>query len=327
MTALPPKTSFTGATVTQGGFKQAMDDLNDYLSQSLGTSGGQVSGVFAAGSLAAPPIAFTGSLTTGFYKPAADEIGVSIAGVQALRFRSSGFISAAGALAITGGDFTISLSQTVTNTSPAANTASLLLNQVHNFATSNPTVARCIQVQQTINGVSGTITDIIGIDVVLALGATNLAVATYSIGALFKDASVSGGSITNQIGIQISDLTVGTGANRAIYSGVSAGTGKRNLYIAGTAINHLQGAVMIGSDTDDGVNKLQVTGAITVSTGNSYKVNNVQVVAARDTGWSAMTGTANKATVYDTASVTLAQLAGRVMSIQSALTTHGLIGA
>jgi hypothetical protein len=39
-----------------------------------------------------------------------------------------------------------------------------------------------------------------------------------------------------------------------------------------------------------------------------------------------MTGTANENTVYDTATVTLAQLAGRVMALQAALTTHGLIG-
>ncbi len=49
--------------------------------------------------------------------------------------------------------------------------------------------------------------------------------------------------------------------------------------------------------------------------------------STRDTGWSAMTGTTNKATVYDTATVTLAQLAGRVMALQAALTGHGLIGA
>lgn len=65
-----------------------------------------------------------------------------------------------------------------------------------------------------------------------------------------------------------------------------------------------------------------------VSTGvNGYAVSGVKVVGARDTGWTAMTGTANEATVYDTATVTLAQLAGRVMALQAALTTHGLIGA
>jgi len=65
-----------------------------------------------------------------------------------------------------------------------------------------------------------------------------------------------------------------------------------------------------------------------VSTGaNGYAISGIKVVGARDTGWAAMTGTANEATVYDTATVTLAQLAGRVMALQAALTTHGLIGA
>jgi len=52
-----------------------------------------------------------------------------------------------------------------------------------------------------------------------------------------------------------------------------------------------------------------------------------KVLGSRDTGWTAMTGTTNKATAYDTSTVTLAQLAGRVMALQAALTAHGLIGA
>jgi len=65
-----------------------------------------------------------------------------------------------------------------------------------------------------------------------------------------------------------------------------------------------------------------------VSTGvNGYAISGIKVVGARDTGWSAMTGSSDKATVYATGSVTLAQLAGRVMALQAALTTHGLIGA
>lgn len=51
-----------------------------------------------------------------------------------------------------------------------------------------------------------------------------------------------------------------------------------------------------------------------------------QVLSTRNTGWAAMTGITNKATVYDTATVTLPQLAGRVMALQAALTTHGLLG-
>lgn len=56
------------------------------------------------------------------------------------------------------------------------------------------------------------------------------------------------------------------------------------------------------------------------------KVGSNQVVGARDTGWTAMTGSPDKATAYATGSVTLPQLAGRVAALQAALTTHGLLG-
>lgn len=72
---------------------------------------------------------------------------------------------------------------------------------------------------------------------------------------------------------------------------------------------------------------LVAAGNVNIGSGKVYKVNATQVVAARDTGWTAMTGSTNKATSYDTSTVTLAQLAGRVMALQAALTTHGLLGA
>lgn len=70
-----------------------------------------------------------------------------------------------------------------------------------------------------------------------------------------------------------------------------------------------------------------VNASTQINTGTQYQVSFTKVVGARETGYSAMTGTTNKATVYDTASVTLEQLAGRVMALQASLTTHGLIGA
>ena len=39
MTALPSKPSFTGTTVTQGQFKTALDNLNDYLTGLFGADG------------------------------------------------------------------------------------------------------------------------------------------------------------------------------------------------------------------------------------------------------------------------------------------------
>lgn len=81
---------------------------------------------------------------------------------------------------------------------------------------------------------------------------------------------------------------------------------------------------MDGSGRFEVVHDLQVDGGAFLSGVLTIGAN--QVVAGRNTGWAAMTGSADKATVYATGSVTLAQLAGRMMALQAALTTHGLIG-
>lgn len=55
-------------------------------------------------------------------------------------------------------------------------------------------------------------------------------------------------------------------------------------------------------------------------------VAQMQVLGARDTGWTPMTGTFDKSTAYATSTVTLAQLAARVAELQAILTAHGIIG-
>jgi hypothetical protein len=68
------------------------------------------------------------------------------------------------------------------------------------------------------------------------------------------------------------------------------------------------------------------TGPFRASAAGQIFLNGVQVVGPRITGYAPMTGAPNKAAVYDTASVTLPQLAGRVAQLQADLTTHGIIG-
>lgn len=60
--------------------------------------------------------------------------------------------------------------------------------------------------------------------------------------------------------------------------------------------------------------------------GGRLNLNGTQVVSTRVTGYTAMTGSPDKATAYATGTITLAQLAGRVAQIQADLTSHGLIG-
>jgi hypothetical protein len=45
----------------------------------------------------------------------------------------------------------------------------------------------------------------------------------------------------------------------------------------------------------------------------------------RQTGFTAMTGTADKANTWDTSTITLGQLAQRVKALQDALTTAGIV--
>ncbi len=65
-----------------------------------------------------------------------------------------------------------------------------------------------------------------------------------------------------------------------------------------------------------------------VNVGTQYNAAGTKVVGTRVTGYTAFTGTnTNRATAYDTATITLPQLAERVRALQVDLTAHGLIGA
>ncbi len=101
------------------------------------------------------------------------------------------------------------------------------------------------------------------------------------------------------------------------------------------------GSVVFGLDLDVG-NNTDIGGTLTVlgttalanmtaagfiNATTEFRVATIKVVGARNTGWTAMTGTPDESTAYATSTVTLPQLAGRVAAIQAALTTHGLLGA
>jgi len=66
------------------------------------------------------------------------------------------------------------------------------------------------------------------------------------------------------------------------------------------------------------------TGGMKLPSGAGYFVNSVKVVGGRQTGFSAMTGTATK-TAIDTDTATLTKLAQRVKAIDDAMRAHGLI--
>ena len=118
-------------------------------------------------------------------------------------------------------------------------------------------------------------------------------------------------------GHRLQSAVTGTGTLRAI-----------NFFMGSTGAARIStdGRVTIGGLTNDGVNALQVTGGMTVSSGNAYKVNNVQVLSSRKTGWTAASGTAAR-TTFATTTVTTEQLAERVKALIDDLISHGVIGA
>lgn len=67
-------------------------------------------------------------------------------------------------------------------------------------------------------------------------------------------------------------------------------------------------------------------GGIDLDSGKAISIAGTQVVASRQTGWGAPTGTATR-TTFATSTVTTEQLAERVHALIDDLTTHGLIGS
>lgn len=74
----------------------------------------------------------------------------------------------------------------------------------------------------------------------------------------------AGSTVTNQYGFFAQSTLIGATNNFGFFGDISAGTGRWNLYMNGTANNHLAGNLLIGSTADNG-SKLQVTGAATFS--------------------------------------------------------------
>lgn len=108
---------------------------------------------------------------------------------------------------------------------------------------------------------------------------------------------------------------------------VTAGAEDGELIFAAIASGSSATQMNVGDGVHIGTPTGGYKGLGTLNVLTAYYVNGQKVLGARDTGWTAMTGTPDEGTSYATGSVSLAQLAGRVMALQTALTTHGMIGA
>jgi len=177
---------------------------------------------------------------------------------------------------LTGGASTTVMRNLIMNATfnPVANNLTLFsqYNQsVFTGTTSPSSLFGCTQVHILVAGaLGGTITNLYGYTTALSVNsAATTNITTY---AGFQCSNAANGA----------SMTVGTA--RAFVGGMAAGTNRRNLYMHGTAPNHLAGALMIGSDTDDTVNKLQVTGSIKATTTITTGGYNVATLPAGVTG-------------------------------------------
>lgn len=102
-----------------------------------------------------------------------------------------------------------------------------------------------------------TVPKVVGVKAIFD-GVNNLT-ATNAVG--FWAVTSGTAAVTNVYGVQVAAHTTGTNAF-GLASELAAGATRWNLYCSGTAKNYMSGSLLIGSTTDDGINKLQVTGAV-----------------------------------------------------------------
>lgn len=138
-------------------------------------------------------------------------------------------------------------------------------------------------------------------------------------GAVTMFQGVPNGSVNGQ-----NEMSIGNGVTIQKSGYGTQGRGWGTLTVAATtaSTSTKTGAVVVAGGIGAGGDINSANANVTTA----YKVAGTQVVGARNTGWTAMTGSPDKATAYDTSTVTLAQLAGRVAELQAILTAHGLIG-
>jgi uncharacterized protein YbaP (TraB family) len=76
----------------------------------------------------------------------------------------------------------------------------------------------------------------------------------------------AGSSVTAQYGFTVASSLTGATNNYAFISNIASGTNNWNLYMNGTAKNYLAGTLLIGNTTDNGTDKVQISGSIIATT-------------------------------------------------------------
>lgn len=142
-------------------------------------------------------------------------------------------------------------------------------------------------------------------------------------------------SAATLVALDDTDSTDGNGSViswRATTTGAGAADFQQLSAIQGTAVTHdhatRKGRLDFATaDAGTSTNRVQIDSrGLVVVSGHALHVGSNQVIGARQTGWTAATGTPTRSS-FATGSVTLPQLAERVKALIDDLMTHGAIGA
>lgn len=73
----------------------------------------------------------------------------------------------------------------------------------------------------------------------------------------------AGSTVTRQYGFFVGSNLTGAATNYGFYSNISAASNRWNFYAPGSAMNHINGTLLLGTTTDDATNKVQIAGSVT----------------------------------------------------------------
>jgi hypothetical protein len=212
--------SLTGATNNYGFYSGIASGTGRFNFYAAGTAANFFGGIVTvpAGTAALPAIiSTTGTEDTGQFFPAADTIAYSTAGTERMRINSAGSVGI-GTTSLTG--FNLRVTKAITG----ATTAFGIINDG--------------QIQTDVTDT------VYGIRSRMAVAAAATVPTIYSI--IAEQATFgAGATVTNQFGFVAGSSLTGATNNYGFYGSIASGTGRYNLYMAGTAANYFGGTVTI----------------------------------------------------------------------------------
>ncbi len=276
--ALVLATALTGFSTASGATVTSASTLIESLGQLQNQATAAVSSLALKAPLASPPLTGVPTAPTAAAGTNTTQIATTAfvsTAVADLVASSPAALNTLNELAAALGNDANYAASTATSIGLKANTASPTLTGNVGVGTSNST-SQSLKVNKTITGattalgvqVDGVVqSDVTALAAYHSTSAATLA-AAFTCTGLHHYRAVqgtigAGSTVTSQYGYTVDSTMIGATNNFGFYGGIAAGSNRWNIYMAGTALNYMAGSLLIGTNTDDGTNKLQVNGGAT----------------------------------------------------------------